>query len=366
MTEQTKPAEQAPIEELTPSNQALYKFLETGIVPDWVIRAGIRHMLQTKIKEETSSTAEMALTRRLRFVQELKDSPIAIEQDAANSQHYEVQAGLYQLTLGPRLKYSCCYFVDDNVDNDLARAEEDMLRLTCERADIRNGQKILDLGCGWGAMSLWLAANYPESQITGLSNSHSQAEFIRGLAKEQGLNNLKIITADISKFESEAKFDRIISVEMFEHMKNYQKLLRKLSQWLHEDGKLFVHIFTHKEFQYHYEDKDGSDWLTRYFFSGGTMPSDGLLLYFQDDLTIENHWRVNGRHYEKTANAWVVNMDKNKNAVMSVLEQTYGKGNQQRWWMYWRMFFLACAELWGYKDGEEWMVSHYTFSKKSK
>ena len=265
MTEQTM---DKTVTELTPANKALYSFLEKGLVPDFVIRFGIRQMLKTKIKAESSPSAEMELTKRLRFVQELKDSPIAIEQDAANTQHYEVPAGLYQLTLGPRLKYSCCFFVDGN-DRDLAKAEEDMLRLTCERADVRDGQTILDLGCGWGAMSLWLASTYPQANVTGVSNSQSQAEFIRGRANKLGLKNLQIITADISTFETATKFDRIISVEMFEHMKNYQKLMKKLSHWLVDEGKLFVHIFTHKDFQYHYEDQDGSDWLTRYFFSGG-------------------------------------------------------------------------------------------------
>ena len=357
--EKTAPAE------LTEKNQALYNFLATGMVPDFAIRFGIRQMLKTKLIEEASESAEMELTKRLRFVQELKDSPIAIEVDAANRQHYEVPARLYQLALGPRLKYSCCYFVDGN-ENDLAKAEDDMLRLTCERAQIRNGQKILDLGCGWGAMSLWLASNYPNSEITGVSNSHSQAEYIRTQIDKKGLTNLKIITADIRTFDfsdSDRGFDRIISVEMFEHMKNYQLLLKKLSTWLKDDGRLFVHIFTHKDFQYHYEDKDGSDWLTRYFFSGGTMPSDALLLYFQDDMRIENHWRVNGRHYEKTANVWLANMDRNKSELIPLLANAYGKGNEQQWWMYWRLFFLACAELWGYKNGEEWMVSHYTFTK---
>ncbi len=348
--------------EARPKQQGIYDLLATGLIPEFIIRIGIKRMLAQRLKETKPASAEAEIKQRQEFVKELKSSPIAIETDAANRQHYEVPSEFYKLVLGPRLKYSCCYWTAE-VQN-LAQAEEKMLELSCRRADIKDGQKILDLGCGWGALSLWLAEKYPNSIITAVSNSSTQAKSINASIAEKGLKNLSVITANVAQFETEEKFDRIMSVEMFEHMKNYQALMEKISTWLKPQGKLFVHIFTHPNREYHYEDKDGSDWLTRYFFTGGTMPSDSLLLYFQDQLSIEEHWRVNGVHYQKTAEEWLNNMDKNKSLIMPILKQTYGDGEEKRWWMYWRLFFMACAELWGYQNGEEWMVSHYTFKKR--
>ncbi len=349
----------------------IYRLLETNLIPDFIIRYGIRRMLAEKIRTETLPACEAQQAALMDFVAELKQSPIAIETDAANVQHYELPARFFQLCLGPRRKYSSAYWWEGNDTSSpaittLARAEERMLALSCERADIQDGQHILDLGCGWGSLSLWLAEKYPNTRITGLSNSHSQKQFIDAEAKAKGFQNLEIVTANIAAFEGFADgrtFDRVISVEMFEHMKNYQQLLSRISGWMRPDARLFIHIFTHKRFAYHYEDTDGTDWLTRYFFTGGTMPSDDLLLYFQDNLKIEQHWQVNGEHYGKTANAWEANMRDNKAEILKILAATYGEKQTKRWWVYWKVFYLACAELWNYKNGEEWLVSHYRFIK---
>ena len=335
--------------------------LETNLVPDALIRAGIRRLLASTLREKSHPGVEAQRAALLQYVADLKKRGIAEQTQAANEQHYEVPTRFYQLCLGRRLKYSSGLW-DDSVTT-LDEAEERMLALTCERAGLANGQQILELGCGWGSLSLWMAEHFPGARITAVSNSRTQKQHIDAMAAARGLTNLEIITRDMNVFTIDRQFDRIVSVEMFEHMKNYQLLLRKVAGWLVPGGRLFVHIFTHRELAYHYEDKGPDDWMTRYFFAGGQMPSDDLLLYFQDDLRIENHWCVSGTHYQRTAEAWLENMDANKAEIWPLFEKTYGPDQARKWWVYWRVFYMACAELWGYDKGNQWHVSHYRFQK---
>jgi len=336
--------------------------LARNLLPDAAIRIGIRNLLAKKLREEAKPDAIAQSEALSAFIEELKRSPIAIKTAAANEQHYEVPTDFFKLVLGPRMKYSSGYWPRE--DTTFAESEEAMLALSCERAQLSDGQDVLELGCGWGSLTLWMAEKYPNSRITGVSNSSTQTAHIDAEAARRGFKNVRILTADMNEFEAgDTSFDRVVSVEMFEHMKNYQLLMAKVARWLRPGGKLFVHIFTHCEFAYHFEGKDPSDWITRYFFEGGTMPSDDLLLYFQDDLAIRGHWRVSGTHYQRTSEAWLEKMDANEAVITPILESTYGKENTAKWRAYWRVFFLSCAELWGFSNGNEWLVSHYLFEK---
>jgi cyclopropane-fatty-acyl-phospholipid synthase len=355
-----------------PQSRFLDQVLEKGYLPEWLIRIGIQSLLRNKNKAETRPTQQARQEALMAFVNELKTMPIAIETDAANQQHYEVPSSFYQYALGPRLKYSCALW-DSHwpVDSHhLGLAEEAMLALTCQRADLEDGQSILELGCGWGSLSLWMAQQYPNSQITGISNSASQREFIMAQAQQRGLSNLSIETHNVAHLERPlAYYDRVVSVEMFEHMKNYQLLLCKIASWLKPEGKLFVHIFTHHCAAYHYEGADAADWMTRYFFAGGTMPAHHLLHYFQQDLALDACWVVNGQHYQKTARVWHQNMKAHRDKILPLFQKTYGNHGDplqqaQKWWIYWQVFFMACEELWGFQNGEIWQVSHYRFCRK--
>jgi cyclopropane-fatty-acyl-phospholipid synthase len=336
--------------------------LEKNKIPDSLIRIGIRRLLAQRLRDENKGNTEAQQKHMMNLIEELKNSPIAIETKAANEQHYEVPTEFYKYCLGKHLKYSSGYWKDGVTDIDTS--ERDMLELTCERAELKDGQTVLELGCGWGSLSLFMAAKYPKSKFIVVSNSRTQKIYIDEQARNRNITNLEVRTIDINNFQIEVQFDRVVSVEMFEHMRNYEKLMKKVSDVLKPGGKLFVHIFTHKEYSYKFEVKDESDWMSKYFFTGGIMPSDHLLLYFNDNMSIEKHWHVSGMHYSKTSEAWLQNMDKYKAEIIPLFKKTYGEKEAFKWWVYWRIFYMACAELWGYNNGEEWIVSHYLFAKK--
>lgn len=335
--------------------------LENDVVPDSMIRRKIRSLLAQRLRDEERPTQELQQKHLNSIIAELKASPVAIETRAANDQHYEIPAAFFQYVMGKHMKYSSCYWTDEVKTLDMA--EEMALQLTCDHAEIRDGMQILELGCGWGSLTMYMAEHFPSAQIIAVSNSASQKVYIDEKCKVRGFNNVRIITADMNDFTTDSKFDRVVSVEMFEHMRNYKLLLERINGFLKPGGKLFVHIFTHNRFTYYFDVKDASDWMSRYFFTGGIMPSDDLLFYFNDHLHVKEHWHWDGTHYERTANEWLRNMDKHKKEIMPVLENVYGNAEKQKWWVYWRVFFMACAELWGYKKGREWFVSHYLFEK---
>ncbi len=337
-------------------------WVEQGLVPDRVIRAGIRRLLQQRIDELNTDDCEYAVAAVTSFVAMMDRSPVAPLPEKANEQHYEVPAAFFDEVLGPHRKYSSCYW--DSDDQTLEEAEASALRITCERAGIANGMRILELGCGWGSLTLWIARNFPNARITGVSNSDPQRRRIEAQAAEEGLGNVRIITADMNDFQTEERFDRVVSLEMFEHMRNYRRLFERVHAWLLPGGQFFMHIFCHRSVPYEFVERDDSDWMSRYFFSGGIMPSDALPLQFQERLKIRRQWRWNGRHYERTLNAWLARMDERKDQVMPILTETYGD-DAAIWWTRWRIFFMACAELFGFNDGQEWWVSHYLFEREA-
>jgi cyclopropane-fatty-acyl-phospholipid synthase len=338
------------------------RIAESGIAPDRQIRAGIRGLLRQRLRDERRASIEILREHQRAFVASLRQSPMAVDTRAANEQHYEVPPEFFLHALGKRLKYSCCYYPAG--DESLDQAEENMLAITCERAQVQDGMDLLELGCGWGSLTLWMAEHYPKARITAVSNSRPQRKFILERCRERGLGNVTIITADMNHFTTDLRFDRVLSVEMFEHMRNYELLLRRIASWMKLDAKLFVHVFCHRDYAYAFETEGPDDWMGRTFFTGGIMPSDDLLPCFQDDVAIEDHWRVSGKHYQRTAEQWLSNMDHSRSQIMPVLEAAYGKKDAALWFRRWRIFFMACAELWGFHGGEEWLVAHYLFRKK--
>jgi len=342
----------------------LDKLLEMDLLPDALVRFGIRRLLRQRIAEITAGDAQAQQQRLRDFIAMMAASPIAVSTDVSKEQHYEVPTRFYELSLGPHLKYSSAYW--EPGFTRLEQAEERMLALTAERAGIRDGDRVLELGCGWGSLTLYLAARFPKARITGVSHSRTQREHILAQAKARGLKNVRILTQDMRQFDIKEKFDRAVSVEMFEHMRNWQALFGKLSRWLKPGGTFFMHVFTHKAASYLFEAKDDSDWMSRHFFTGGMMPSDSLALHVCAPLKVRDHWVVNGRHYAFTAEEWLKGMDRNKAHILPLFAQTYGPAQARKWWAYWRTFYMACAELWDYDDGNEWFVSHYLFENPRK
>ena len=334
---------------------------ERGLVPDSVLRAGIRRLCRQRLKDIRADDIQISGQLLEAFVRKMNQSPVALVPELANEQHYEVPPEFFSEVLGDFAKYSCCHW-DENTSS-LSQAEAQALEISCERAGIEDGMSVLDLGCGWGSLSLWIAENYPASRVYSVSNSRPQGEHIRRLARERGLHNMQVVTCDMNDFAPDQTFDRIVSVEMFEHMRNYRELFGRINGWLNEGGRFFMHIFCHRSCAYEFLDEGPSDWMGRHFFSGGMMPSDDLPLRFQEQLRLLRRDRWNGTHYEATANAWLKNMDARRDRVMPILARTYGEENAERWFQRWRIFFMACAELFGFDNGREWYVSHYLFAR---
>ena len=341
--------------------RSLIRLAEKGVLPDFLIRFGIRKLSKVRLDRAKYSTKEEVAKRHQDWVSYLKKSPIALVPEKANEQHYEVPPLFFKYCLGPNLKYSSGYWPDHV--NTLEQSEQAMLELSCERAKIEDGNTILELGCGWGSLTCFMAKKYTNSQITAVSNSIDQRKYILERCTKNNIKNVKVITADMNDFEIQDKFDNVISIEMFEHMRNYKKLLSKISNFLNEKGSLFIHIFSHEFLTYPFENEGDGDWMAREFFSGGMMPSHNLLLYFQDDLKIDQVWRLSGTHYEKTSLAWLNEMDKNKRYIIEIFKETYGEKNARIWFQRWRIFYLSCEQLFGYNNGTEWGVSHYRFVK---
>ena len=339
----------------------LIKLAERGLLPDALIRYGIKRLCAKRLADVTGTSEGEMEKEHAEWIDILKNSPIALVPEKANEQHYEVPPKLFELVLGKRLKYSSGLWPEGV--SSLDQSESAMLELTSERAELVDGQDILELGCGWGSLTLYMAEHFPKSKITAVSNSNDQRRFIEEMCSKLKLDNIRVITADMNDFEAEELFDRVVSIEMFEHMRNYEKLLGRVNMWLKKEGKLFVHIFSHQKVAYPFEDNDDADWMAREFFSGGQMPSHSLLMSFPEQMKIEKAWRMSGTHYEKTSLAWLQKMDKNKVEVLELFKKTYGESHANSWFQRWRIFFMSCEVLFGFGRGAEWGVSHYLFEK---
>ena len=343
------------------SNLAI-AFTERGVLPDRVVRAGIRRLLAARLAEIEATDAEASAARTEAFIAAMRNAPIALVPDKANDQHYEVPAAFFGEVLGARRKYSCAWW-PRGIDG-LDAAEEAALAETARRAGLADGQRILELGCGWGSLTLWMAGRYPRSRITAMSNSRSQRAYIEGEARRLRLGNIEILTCNVEDFDPGSRFDRVVSIEMFEHLRNWPAMFGRVARWLEPGGRFFMHVFVHRSVPYAFEDRDAGDWMSRHFFSGGMMPSDDLALRFQDELALVARWRWEGTHYARTAEAWLARMDARRDAIWPVLARAYGGANASLWWTRWRLFFLSCAELFGYGRGQEWWVAHYLFERR--
>jgi len=339
-------------------------WVDQGLVPDAVVRSGIRRLCESRLQAIYADDCEQAAEATARFAAAMDRSPVALVPERANEQHYEVPADFFRLVLGPHRKYSSAWWPEGV--STLADAETAALAVTAERAGLEEGQSVLELGCGWGSLTLWMGSHYPDSRITAVSNSHSQRAWIEAEAARRGLGNVRVLTADMNEFQAPGRFDRIVSVEMFEHMRNWRRLFARVHDWLADDGRFFMHVFCHRDVPYAFEDQGPGDWMSRHFFSGGMMPSDGLAMQFQDRLALQGHWRWSGLHYQRTANAWLANLDARRAQALAVLAQVHGAPEAPVWLQRWRVFFMACAELFGFRGGQEWWVSHYLFSRRSR
>ena len=334
--------------------------VDRGKIPDLLIRKGIGRMAEARLHECQVTNTEYVAAAQIKFVEMMDQSPVALLTEKANDQHYELPAAFFKTVLGEHLKYSSGYW--PTAETTLDQSEAAALEIYCERAQLEDGQQVLELGCGWGSLTLYMAKKYPNSNIVAVSNSFSQAEYIRGEAERRELSNVEVITADMNDFRIERLFDRVVSIEMFEHMRNHRLLYQRIGQWLKPGGLFFKHIFVHRSSPYLFESRNTYSWMSEYFFSGGMMPNDDLPLFFQDHLKLVNRWRWDGQHYEKTANAWLKKMDANRDALQPLFKETYGD-DAIRWWYRWRCFFMGVAELFGYDQGQQWWVGHYLFTK---
>lgn len=340
---------------------SLIDLAERGLLPDALVRTGIRRLCAQRLRDEHAGDIERADARTRMLLLQLRESAIAIETEAANAQHYEVPSRFFELCLGKRLKYSSCHYPRGT--ESLDEAEEAMLSLYAERGELADGQHILELGCGWGSLTLWMAERYPNATITGVSNSGGQRRHILAQARARGLRNVEILTHDVNTLALDGRYDRVVSIEMFEHVRNHAVLLERIAGWLEDDGKLFVHIFCHRTLLYPFEDEGRDDWMARHFFTGGLMPAADTLLHLQRDLRLEQRWLLSGTHYARTANHWLQNQDARAEEVLEVLRGAYGAEEARRWAQRWRIFWMSCAELFGYRNGNEWGVAHYRFGK---
>lgn len=335
-------------------------WVEQGLVPDRVVRLGIRRLLRDRLAEIADGDAEAAAERTQAFVAAMRTAPLALVPEKANEQHYELPPAFFGAVLGVHRKYSSCFWPEGVCTLD--EAEAAALALTCERAGLADGQRVLELGCGWGSLSLWMAQHYPASRITAVSNSHAQRAHIEAEAARRGLDNLQVVTSDINDFETDVCHDRVVSIEMFEHLRNWPEAFARVARWLAPQGQFFMHVFVHRSTPYAFVERDASDWMSRHFFSGGMMPSDDLALQCQRDLKLLRRWRWDGRHYQRTAEAWLANMDARRATILPLLDASYG-ADAALWWARWRLFFMSVAELFGCDEGQQWWVSHYLFER---
>lgn len=343
------------------SNLAL-DITERGMMPDRLVRAGIRRLLRARLDEIGAHDPAAAVARAEAFAASMRSAPVAPLPHKANEQHYEVPSAFFGEVLGWRRKYSSAWWPQGTADLDAA--EEAALAATAQRAGLADGQHILELGCGWGSLTLWMAERFPAATIVAVSNSRSQRAYIEGEARRRGLGNVDVVTTDVATLAPSARFDRIVSVEMFEHLRNWPEMFARVARWLEPGGRFFMHVFVHRSTPYAFEDNGEDDWMARHFFAGGMMPSDDLALRFQDHLALVARWRWDGTHYARTAEAWLANLDARREAVWPILARTYGDDRAGLWWMRWRLFFLSCAELFGHDGGREWWVAHYLFEPR--